>query len=129
MALTVSGPGGSNTQTRTGYIVVTATSAPLVAAFEADKTTGTAPLTVRFTDRSSGSVTGRLWAFGDGQSSTEQNPEHTYVAAGLYTASLTVNGAGATSSKWEIFIDVKAAGPGEPASTRWARSSPSPPTT
>jgi len=72
------------------------------------------PLTVRFTDRSSGSVTGRLWAFGDGQSSTEQNPVHTYGAAGLYTAKLTVYGAGGQNSKWEITIDVKAAGSGEP---------------
>ncbi|SCX96057.1 M14 family zinc carboxypeptidase [Desulfoluna spongiiphila] len=50
-------------------------------------------LTVQFSDQSSdanGSITSRAWAFGDGATSTQTNPQHTYAAAGSYTATLTV---------------------------------------
>lgn len=52
--------------------------------------------TVRFTDCSlegGGATTGWLWDFGDGQTSTEQNPTHAYVSPGLYAVSLTVTNA------------------------------------
>ena len=53
-------------------------------------------LAVQFTDTSTdvscsgGSITSRAWNFGDGATSTAQNPSHTYAAAGTYTVSLTV---------------------------------------
>ena len=50
-------------------------------------------LACRFTDASTdsdGSVTGWLWRFGDGTTSTEQNPSHAYAAAGTYGVTLTV---------------------------------------
>lgn len=62
-----------------------------VANFTASPTSGTAPLTVTFTDYSTGNITSRLWAFGDGATATTQNATHTY-AAGTYTANLTVTG-------------------------------------
>ena len=65
---------------------------PPVADFSASPTTGQAPLTVTFTDQSAGSATSWTWSFGDGGSSTAQNPVHTYTAAGTYTVSLTVEG-------------------------------------
>lgn len=37
------------------------------------------------------------WDFGDGESSTEQNPVHTYDQSGTYTATLTVTGPGGTA--------------------------------
>jgi PKD repeat protein len=37
-----------------------------------------------------GTITGRYWDFGDGTSSTDSNPSHTYSAAGNYTVTLTV---------------------------------------
>ncbi len=62
-----------------------------VAAFSSDTTSGTAPLTVNFTDQSSGSPTSWSWDFGDGNVSTAQNPSHTYEVVGTYTVSLTVS--------------------------------------
>jgi PKD repeat protein len=47
---------------------------------------------VQFTDRSKNIVRGWLWDFGDGETSTEQNPSHTYSTTGTYTVSLTVLG-------------------------------------
>jgi len=45
---------------------------------------------VEFTDLSTGDPTSWLWGFGDGGTSTQQNPAHTYSAAGTYDVSLTV---------------------------------------
>jgi len=59
--------------------------------FEADRTYGNNPLTVRFTDKSY-NATSWLWDFGDGNTSTEQNPIYTYTKDGRYTVSLTTNG-------------------------------------
>jgi PKD repeat protein len=59
-------------------------------------------LAVEFTDESSApgsSLTGWAWDFGDGGSSSEQDPTHTYSEAGTYTVSLTVtNGSGLTDT-------------------------------
>ncbi|MCZ3365336.1 MULTISPECIES: PKD domain-containing protein [Methanobacterium] len=56
--------------------------------------TKTSSKTVKFTDKSTGSPKSWLWSFGDGKTSTEQNPTHTYAKDGDYTVTLTV-----TSSK------------------------------
>ncbi|OQC68969.1 MAG: PKD domain protein [Euryarchaeota archaeon ADurb.Bin009] len=61
---------------------------PVTAQFTADVTYGALPLTVRFTDASSGSPTSWAWDFGDGNTSTDQNPEHTYTSTGTYTVKL-----------------------------------------
>jgi len=63
----------------------------IVAAFSADIRSGYAPLTVTFTDQSTGKVQQWNWLFGDGQSGDEQNPVHTYLEPGLYSVSLTVS--------------------------------------
>jgi len=67
---------------------------PPVADFTASPTEGYAPLTVQFTDRSSGAITSRSWAFGDGGSDTVPDPVHTYNDPGVYTVTLTVSGPG-----------------------------------
>ncbi len=66
-----------------------------VAAFTADTTSGTAPLTVQFTDQSTNSPTSWAWDFdNDGTvDSTNQNPTHEYSAAGAYSVKLTVTNA------------------------------------
>jgi regulation of enolase protein 1 (concanavalin A-like superfamily) len=70
------------------------TIGPPAPAFSAYPLSGTVPLTVTFTDLSTGAVASWLWSFGDGVSSTLQNPTHTYTTEGVYTVTLTVSGPG-----------------------------------
>ncbi len=63
------------------------------ADFSGILTTGNTPLVVVFTDLSSGSPMSWSWDFGDGGSSTVQNPDHTYTTAGTYTVSLSAGNA------------------------------------
>ena len=86
VSLTVTNQFGSNTETKTDYITVLPKP---TADFVAEPTSGDAPLTVQFTDQSTDNPTSWQWDFGDGGSSTEQNPSHTYTNPGKYTVSLT----------------------------------------
>jgi PKD repeat protein len=101
--LTAMNYGGSNSTTKTDYITVTSDTSAPVASFGPDANSGQVPFTVKFTDTSTGKVSSWNWDFGDGSTSTDQNPIHTYVAAGSYTVSLTATGPGgsntATSAK------------------------------
>ena len=63
-----------------------------LAWFEAEPTGDDSPLVLNFTDYSIGPVTTWLWNFGDGSTSTEQNPAHSYATFGTYPVSLTVTG-------------------------------------
>ncbi len=65
------------------------TGAP-AAAFAPSPSQGRAPLNVSFTDRSTGVPAAWRWEFGDGGTSTERNPYHTYTAEGLMIVNLTV---------------------------------------
>ncbi|MEM9176462.1 MAG: PKD domain-containing protein [Myxococcota bacterium] len=68
------------------------------AAF-AQTATGIAPgASVSFTNGSVGDFVSILWDFGDGTTSTEENPDHTYTAAGTYTVTLTLTTSNGTSS-------------------------------
>jgi PKD repeat protein len=82
-----------------GFIQVTP-AAP-VADFTAAPISGNSPLVVQFTDTSAGNITSRLWNFGDGTTSTEQNPIHTYTFKDTtdFTVSLSVTGSGGTNTK------------------------------
>lgn len=63
------------------------------AGFVADTTIGVIPLTVVFNNYSSqaeGTIDSWLWDFGDGMSSEEQNPTHTYQKSGLFDVKLVV---------------------------------------
>ena len=94
----VTNPDGRSGSLAGGFTV----NAPsLSAAFSASPTSGAAPLAVRFTDRSTGAPTAWSWSFGDGGTSVEQHPSHTYASPGTYTVSLTVrdsSGRTATTS-------------------------------
>ena len=94
--LTVTGPGGSDSITKTDYIQID--YFPPTADFTADVTTGDAPLTVNFTDLSLDTVNTWLWDFGDGNTSAIQHPQHIYNDPGLYTVSLTVTGPGGSDT-------------------------------
>jgi len=95
VVLTVTNTAGSNTTTKTNYIKVIVKP---VAAFSASPTSGKAPLTVAFTDKSSGIPTSWKWSFGDGKTSTAQTPKHKYTAEGKYTVSLTVKNAAGSNA-------------------------------
>jgi PKD repeat protein len=85
---------------------------PPVANFTASPLTGPAPLTVNFTDTSTGSPTSWSWAFGDGNISTVQNATHTYAAAGTYDVSLTAANAGGSNTTVKVgYVVVQPVGP------------------
>ncbi|HQN90560.1 MAG TPA: PKD domain-containing protein, partial [Methanoregulaceae archaeon] len=61
-------------------------------------TTGSKPLTVQFTDQSTGNPTSWSWTFGDGGTSSLQNPSHTYSRKGSFTVTLTATNANGSDS-------------------------------
>jgi len=90
---------GFDTPYSIGDFLVSTEVAP-IANFTANVTDGTAPLTVQFTDTSTGNPTSWLWDFGDGSTDTTQNPVHTYNNTSNYTVTLTVsNEAGLNTTK------------------------------
>jgi parallel beta-helix repeat protein len=97
VTLTITNAAGSNTVTKSNHITVTVATSKPVTAFSASSTSGKAPLNVQFTDKSSNSPTSWKWSFGDGTSSTLQNPTHKYSAAGKYTVTLTASNAAGSS--------------------------------
>ena len=72
---------------------------PAAAEFSASQLTGIDPLAVTFTDASTGDVTSRSWDFGDGGTSTAQNPAHTYNAPGTYNWTVAVSVDGETCTQ------------------------------
>ena len=84
--------------------------AKLVAApqadFSVDTTAGDADLMVNFTNSTSGAVTSYFWEFGDGATSTDETPSHTYTDAGVFEVQLTATGVGGSNTKDGVFITV-----------------------
>jgi uncharacterized repeat protein (TIGR01451 family) len=64
---------------------------PLTARFTATPTSGCEPLTVAFTNTSTGDYTESLWDFGDRVTSTLESLTHTYTVSGVYTVTLTIS--------------------------------------
>ncbi len=105
VTLTASNAMGSNTVSQPGYITVNA--AIPVASFIANVTTGINPLSVQFTDTTNNTPTGWYWTFGDGGTSTLQNPTHTFTSVGSYAISLgATNTAGSNTTTMPAFITV-----------------------
>ena len=81
-----------------------------VAIASATPTSGNAPLTVQFSSDGSydpdGAIAAYSWDFGDGSTSGEPNPSHTYSAAGTYTASLTVTDQDGATGSATVSINV-----------------------
>ena len=78
------------------------------ASFSANPTSGAAPLAVNFSDQSKNKPTQWNWDFGDGTTSNEQNPSHTYTKIGTYAVKLTAtNNKGANTAQAATVITVR----------------------
>ncbi|MFC6238983.1 PKD domain-containing protein [Longivirga aurantiaca] len=73
-------------------------AAPALAAFTSATVLGGSTRQLAFTDRSAGSPTSWRWDFGDGTTSTQRNPTHTYARAGTVVVRLTVDNANGPAS-------------------------------
>ena len=107
VTLTASNSNGSDVLTKSSNIVVSSVLAAPVTSFSASPTSGKAPITVDFTDQSTGLPTSWKWTFGDGNNSTEKNPVHKYNKSGLYSVTLTAsnaNGSNALTKKSYIAV-------------------------
>jgi PKD repeat protein len=91
--------GGSDNEKKDDYISVI--GAP-VANFNRIPSIGGAPLTVSFTDTSTGNPTGWFWDFDDGHTSTEHNPSHEFTSVGTYNVTLTASNDGGSTEKSRI---------------------------
>jgi hypothetical protein len=102
---TTSGPSsttttsGPSTTTTSGPSTTTTSGPPagLTVDFMGSPTFGFVPITVSFTNLSTGNISSYEWKFGDGQSSQEKNPEHVYTKMGLYGVILTAFGSDGSS--------------------------------
>ncbi len=82
-----------------GYDIGADEFTDLKAEFNALPLSSPAPITVTFTDLSTGDIIAWDWTFGDGGLSGARHPAHTYENAGIYTVSLTVSGPGGSDSE------------------------------
>jgi PKD repeat protein len=114
VTLTATNVAGSDAEVKNGYITVIEVPTPPTASFTSNRRSGSVPLTVRFTDTSTGSTPMTYaWNFGDGGTSSDQNPTHTYTAIGSYTVTLrATNSLGSDTATTARYITVTEAPPG-----------------
>jgi subtilisin family serine protease len=87
---------------------ITSVSTCLVASFTTSAVSGVTPLKVSFTNASS-NATSYAWSFGDGTSSTDSSPSHTFTAAGSYNVTLVAsNGSSSRLANAAITVVVPA---------------------
>ncbi|HZC32477.1 MAG TPA: PKD domain-containing protein, partial [Candidatus Bathyarchaeia archaeon] len=106
MSVGVSGAGGQvslasrETATPPQLTIVVGSGTPGVpaASFTSSASSALAGSPITFTDTSTGNPTSWLWNFGDGATSTLQNPSHVWPSAGTYTVSLTATNAYGSSA-------------------------------
>lgn len=87
----------TRTDSDTVTITVKEVVIPLKADFDMDIRSGVAPLTVKFTDKSTGSPTSYYWEFGNDGNSTEANPTHPFNNSGYYDVVLNISNGTAYS--------------------------------
>src|SRR5262245_5231931 len=111
VSLTATGPGGNDTQFE--FDLVSVGAVPPTVDFGASPVLGPAPLTVVFSDLTTGEATSWAWDFGDGTTSTERNPVHVYASPGAYGVTLAATGPGGADSETRAsLITVQVAPPG-----------------
>lgn len=99
VTLVVRNQNGANAVTRTNYITVY--PSPTVS-FVANATTACLPAVIQFTGTATttvGTISDWSWDFGDGNTSTAQNPTHTYTQTGYYNVALTVTSSNGCSRR------------------------------
>jgi parallel beta-helix repeat protein len=88
-----------------------------VAVAAANPESGNAPLTVQFNSDGSydpdGTITAYAWDFGDGGTSSEANPSHTYSDAGTYRATLTITDDDSATGSAAVVMEATEAGQNE----------------
>lgn len=123
VTLIVRNKDGANSIRKTDYITVF----PFPSAnFGSDLTVACAPASVRFNDLSTpgqGSLTQWTWNFGDGATSNQPNPSHTYSATGYYTVALKVTNSGGCSNTASRGRYIRVI-PGAQAAFSWSQGSP-----
>jgi PKD repeat protein len=107
--MTVRGPGGESVVTK--KIVVQNRFAQPVVWCGASKLSGKAPLTVQFTNSVTGDYKSLVWTFGDGKSSTNGNPIHTFATVTNYTVSLSVTPMDPTHPETKKQLTIKVVKP------------------
>lgn len=108
LALEATGPGGKD-EVAQRVEVYQRVAADFTSNPGGSPVRGPADLAVQFTDTSSGAQDTFLWDFGDGVTSTEQNPQHTFDE-GVWEVTLTVNGKG-TDTSTTLGMPIVADGP------------------
>lgn len=99
VTLVVRNQNGVNAVTKTGYITVY--PSPTVS-LSADITTACLPASIQFTGTASttvGTINEWSWDFGDGATSNQQNPQHTYTETGYYNVALTATSSNGCSRR------------------------------
>ncbi|MEA1979787.1 MAG: S8 family serine peptidase [candidate division Zixibacteria bacterium] len=121
VTLTATNAYGSDDEVKVDYITVTApVNNPPVADFSGSPTSGGVSLNVSFTDLSTENPTSWSWTFGDGGTSTAQNPSYTYNTVGTYTVTLTATNA--YGSDDEVKVDYITVTEPDPFSNAYALS-------
>ena len=105
VTLTTTGSGGTETEIKTGFITVFTPPTPDISP---SQNIGCYPFTVSFSDLSAGGdspIASWSWDFGDGGTSTDQNPSHLYTTPGVFDVTLLLvdaNGCAANMSFADI---------------------------
>ncbi len=76
-----------------------------VASFQVSSGQGCSPLNIQFTNTSQNAVS-YFWSFGNGNTSTQQNPSNIYTQAGSYVSTLTVTSSAGQTASYSNVISV-----------------------
>lgn len=110
IVLNASNAFGSNISTQITFINITIIPNLPIPSFTSNVTMGTAPLPVQFTDTSETDITNWLWDFNDGNTSTDQNPEHTFYNGNWNIHLNVTNASGSAVSAGNYYINVSESG-------------------